>query len=209
MASGSADSLTPEQARIVHDVRHAVTLEPDTVVSKVLPENVARQYLDNLTTTPDGRPFDPNNVGGFVARQSDVAGMNSPAELYDGLALGYDNTPFTPSDQRIYSMRFDAGNTGDYSIPFGGNNPGSSPINDFGGGSSGINERPTHSAPPFTGTGFTGSNEHVVPEFTRNPRAQIPEGAAIYEIDASGNERVVGIYGGPDQGWIPVNGGIR
>ncbi len=204
LASRPADNLTQEQARIVHDVRHAVELTPDTTVSKVLPEDVARDYLNNTT---DG--FNPNNVGGFFARQSDVADFNSPAGLYDGLALGYDKTPFTPGDERIFSIRFEAGDTGDFSIPFGGNTPGNSSMNDFGGGPSGINERPSFNPPPFTGTGFTGSGDHVVPEFTRNPNSQIPEGAAIYETNAAGQERVVGVYGGPDVGWIPVNGGVQ
>ncbi|HEY0640174.1 MAG TPA: hypothetical protein VGD67_21300, partial [Pseudonocardiaceae bacterium] len=204
LASRSADDLTPEQARIVHDVRHAVELNPDTVVSKVLPEDIARNYLANAT---DG--FNPNTVGGFFARHGDVADFNTPGGMFEGLALNYNNTPFTPGDERIFSIRFEAGSTGDYSIPFGGNDPNSSTMTGFGGGSSGVNERPSFNPPPFTGTGFTASGDHTVPEFTRNPRAEIPEGAAIYETNAAGQERVVGIYGGPDVGWIPVNGGIQ
>jgi hypothetical protein len=116
---------------------------------------------------------------------------------------------FSPSDQHIYSMRFPAEDPSSVSIPFGGNDTGGSPISGIGGGPSGIPERPTYQPLPFTGTGFTGSQDHIVPEFTRNPAAGIPEGAAIYEIDVHGTERVVGIYGGIDTGWIPVDGGIR
>jgi uncharacterized protein YukE len=204
LASRSADDLTPEQARIVHDVRHAVELTPNTIVAKVLPEEVARNYLNNST---DGG-FNPDTVGGFFARQGDVAAFNSPSGLYDGLALGYDNTPFTPAGDRIFSIRFEAGDSGAYSIPFGGNSPDNQTMTGFGGGSSGTNERSVFDPPPFTGTGFTGSGDHIVPEFTRDSGEEIPHGAAIYEVDASGNERVVGVYGGTGVSWIPVNGGI-
>jgi hypothetical protein len=203
LAAHSADNLTPEQVQIVHDVRHQVELRPDTVVSKALPEDVARHYLTNSTYNG----FDPTIAGGFFARHDDMTAINSPAGLYDGLALGYQGTPFSPSDERTFVLRVSAENTAFFSIPFGGNTSGSSPITGFESGQSGIAEQPTFFDPPFTGTGFTASETHIIPEFRRAP-APIPDGAVIYEIDPHGHERVVGTYN-EDVGWTPVDGGIR
>ena len=46
--------------------------------------------------------------------------------------------------------------------------------------------------PPCTGTGFTGSNEHLIPEY-KYPKTILTDGA-IYKIDAEGNETIIGIW---------------
>ena len=45
---------------------------------------------------------------------------------------------------------------------------------------------------PCTGTGFTGSNEHLIPEYDY-PKTK-PTDGAIYKIDAEGNETIIGIW---------------
>jgi len=98
-----------------------------------------------------------------------------------------------------------ASDLGEYAIPFGGHSPDANALVDLGPGSSGINARPTYQDPPFTGTGFTASQEHVVPEFTRNPRAQIPDGARIYQTDRTGKDQLVATYDS-ELGWTRTEG---
>ena len=47
-------------------------------------------------------------------------------------------------------------------------------------------------SPPCTGTGFTGSNKHLIPEY--NYPDTHPTDGAIYKIDAEGNETIIGIW---------------
>ena len=49
-----------------------------------------------------------------------------------------------------------------------------------------------NSSLPCTGTGFTGSNKHLIPEY-KYPETK-PTDGAIYKIDAEGNETIIGIW---------------
>ena len=49
---------------------------------------------------------------------------------------------------------------------------------------------------PCTGTGFTGSNEHLIAEY-EYPKTK-PTDGAIYKIDAEGNETIIGIWNEDD-----------
>ena len=49
-----------------------------------------------------------------------------------------------------------------------------------------------NSSLPCTGTGFTGSNKHLIPEY-KYSSIEITDGA-IYKIDAEGNEIIIGIW---------------
>ena len=205
LALRDTETLTPEQARTIHDVRHAVRLDPETVVAKVLPAPLVERYLAGST-----EDFDATVVGGFVARLDDIAEFHDPAGVYEGLALDYvvgdpPTAPFSPADELVFSMRFPASDLGEYAIPFGGHSPDANALVGLGPGSSGINARPTYQDPPFTGTGFTASQEHVVPEFTRNPRAQIPDGARIYQTDRTGKDQLVATYDS-ELGWTRTEG---
>ena len=205
LALRDTETLTPEQARTIHEVRHAVRLDPETVVAKVLPAPLVERYLAGST-----EDFDATVVGGFVARLDDIADFHDPVGVYEGLALDYvvgdpPTAPFSPADELVFSMRFPASDLGEYAIPFGGHSPDANALVGLGPGSSGINARPTYQDPPFTGTGFTASQEHVVPEFTRNPRAQIPDGARIYQTDRTGKDQLVATYDS-ELGWTRTEG---
>ena len=49
---------------------------------------------------------------------------------------------------------------------------------------------------PCTGTGFTGSNKHLIPEYDYSKTK--PTDGAIYKIDAEGNETIIGIWNKDD-----------
>ena len=53
-----------------------------------------------------------------------------------------------------------------------------------------------NSSLPCTGTGFTGSNKHLIPEY-KYPKTILTDGA-IYKIDAEGNETIIGIWNEDD-----------
>lgn len=55
---------------------------------------------------------------------------------------------------------------------------------------------------PCTGTGFTGSENHLIPEY-KYP-ATTPTDGAIYKIDADGNETMVGMWDKDANRFYPV-----
>ena len=55
---------------------------------------------------------------------------------------------------------------------------------------------------PCTGTGFTGSENHLIPEY-KYP-ATTPTDGAIYKIDADGNEIMVGMWDKDANRFYPV-----
>ena len=60
-----------------------------------------------------------------------------------------------------------------------------------------------NSSLPCTGTGFTGSNKHLIPEY-KYSSIEITDGA-IYKIDAEGNETIIGIWNNEIPGFIRVS----
>ena len=55
---------------------------------------------------------------------------------------------------------------------------------------------------PCTGTGFTGSENHLIPEY-KYP-VTTPTDGAIYKIDADGNETMVGMWDNDVNRFYPV-----
>ena len=55
---------------------------------------------------------------------------------------------------------------------------------------------------PCTGTGFTGSENHLIPEYKY--LATTPTDGAIYKIDADGNETMVGMWDKDANRFYPV-----
>ncbi len=47
--------------------------------------------------------------------------------------------------------------------------------------------------PPCTGTGYTGSENHLVPEYTYGRGQEISDGA-IYKVDCTGKETLVAFW---------------
>ena len=65
---------------------------------------------------------------------------------------------------------------------------------------------------PCTGTGITGSKQHLIPEFNYSTAADgsyLKEGheitgGAIFKVDKLGNETIIGIWDGADRQFVPV-----
>jgi len=51
---------------------------------------------------------------------------------------------------------------------------------------------------------FTGSRDDTIPEYLFSRAASVEEGAEIWEITSTGNERLTAVFDGKT--WIPVMG---
>lgn len=134
----------------------------DTIVQKVIGKDQLDAYLDK--DKPKGV------ISGCVSKASDVAPFtNNADEAYKNLRLDYKGNNFKEQAENggeTYVMRCKSGyspTNGDYPV---------------------INE---YTNPPCTGTGFLGSESHLLPEYTYGRGQAINEGA-IFTVDKNGNE---------------------
>lgn len=87
------------------------------------------------------------------------------------------------SNQPVYVVRY-TGDTGNYDIPYG---------KECGG---------TRTDPqPFTGNGYTGSKEHVVPEYVSNNNGTSISAGEIYRVYPDGTEEPVAFYNSKTQAF--------
>ncbi len=173
--SSSFDLMSDKQKALVKELtimRETVpTISEDTVMQKVISEEQVKEYI---------RPKDPKiQVSGCASKAADVAPYtNNSRQAYETLRLDYIGSPYKEiADNKgdIFIMRF----TSDY-CPDNSAYPkmdGTEPWN----------------KPPCTGTGYTGSKEHLVPEYTYGRGQEISDGA-IYKVDYEGNETIVAIW---------------
>lgn len=176
--------LSPEQKASIQELKdlrsNVPEIKEDTVMQKVITPDQMKEYLESGKT----------NVTGCATRAEDAAPYtNNLEQAYRNLRLdyhgdGYDGNDFKQAisnGEDMYVIRF----TSDYS-----------PTNNM---YPSINE---HTHPPCTGTGFTGSEDHLIPEFSYsmnddcsyNPAGQEITNGAIYKIDKDGNETLIGYW---------------
>jgi hypothetical protein len=153
-----------------------VAIEPGTLMQKAIPPRLVEPYLTGRRAV----------IAGFVYRVQDSS-FASPAEYYEGLDLGYEGSDFGPDVTEVYVLRWNAVGTESYRVPYS---------SDRGGDWS--------AKPPFTGTGYTSSRDHVVAEFYLDP-VPVPVGAEIYRI-ISGGEDFIARFDG--QVWLRPVGAI-
>ncbi|MCA1673108.1 MAG: hypothetical protein LC799_13225, partial [Actinobacteria bacterium] len=195
LRSTPSDLLTEAETRQVIEVRDAIRADPGTVMTKVLHPDQAAAYLDNLTAV-DGRNFNPGAAGGFVARGTDVADVNTPQGLRDALALDDRGAGWTPVPDGVESalqLRFRAPENADMPIAYGGRTDAvADRMADLGG----VDGPPIRGNDPYVGTGYTGGG---LPEWQARG-VPLGDRAEIWEISSSGDEVLVGVYD-PTQGW--------
>ena len=143
----------------------------DTVMQKVITLDQFLEYTREIAPRID--------ISGCASKASDAAPYtNNMEQAYETLRLDYKGTAYkklVENNGDMYVMRF----TSNY-CPSNSEYPkmdGSEPWN----------------IPPCTGTGFTGSGEHLVPEYTYGRGREISDGA-IYKIDANGQEIMVAFW---------------
>jgi hypothetical protein len=152
-------------------------IHPGTLMQKAIPPRLVEPYLTGRRSV----------IAGFVYRAQDSS-FDDPAAFYEALDLRYDGSDFGPDLTEVYVMRWSAVGVKSYQVPYSPERGG-----DWRG------------KPPFTGTGFTSSPTHVVPEYYTDP-IPVPVGAEIYRITAAAAEEFIARFDG--QAWLRPSGGI-
>ncbi len=161
-----ASNVDAKDLKDIKELRTRVPeIDQDTVMQKVIPADSVGKYLDGSFT----------QVGGCVAKANDAAPYTTNGEAaYKNLRLDYPGTKYEgfQSGEDMYVIRFKY--TDDY-VPSNSDIP-----------------LQADNKPPCTGTGFLGSEEHLIPEYTHD-YTDISDGA-IYKIDKDGNEIMVAMW---------------
>jgi hypothetical protein len=157
-----------------------------TVMQKTISPTQVPYYLE--------RGYD--RVSGFVHRVTEVDKLSSPAQLYHGLGLGYDGTPFSADADEVYLLRWIAHRSDLYRIPYGG--PHEAAMRAMAGW---VIERP-----PFRGNGFAPGDGAVIAEF-KVDSVRLPHGAQMWRLDADGTETFVATFDADGPRWERVGEG--
>lgn len=147
-----------------------VVITPGTLMQKAVQPRLIEPYLASRRTV----------IAGYVYRVQDSS-FTGPADYYEALGLGYDGSGFGAGISELYLMRWSAVSPEAYRVPYSAQRGG-----DFAG------------KPPFTGTGFTASVSHTVPEFYIEPMT-VPVGAEIYLVTWDGEQFIARFDG---QVWL-------
>jgi hypothetical protein len=132
-----------------------------------------------------------DRVSGFVHRASEAAHLTTPEQLYAALGLGYPGSPFKPSDDEVYVLRWTAYRPNLYRIPYGGRDEaGMRAMQGW------VIERP-----PFRGNGFAPSeSSDVIAEF-KVDSARLPHGAQMWRVSRDGGETLVALLDSGEPRW--------
>jgi hypothetical protein len=152
-----------------------VAIEPGTLLHKAIPPRMVEPYLTGRRSI----------ISGFVHRLADTP-FSGPAEFHRALGLDYEGSEFSADMAEIYLLRWRAVGTEAYCVPL-------SPVlgGDF------------VMKPPFTGTGYTACQEHVVAEYYTDP-VPVPVGAEIHRVTDAGTDFIARYDG---QVWLrPAEG---
>ncbi|SEM13387.1 hypothetical protein [Streptacidiphilus jiangxiensis] len=205
------NDLTPEEIRQVAAVRNKIRIDDGQIMTKVVGKDVKDAYLQNKSAL--GKyPFDPSTFGNSIARGTDTAGLRTPAQLRDGLALddkGQGWTPVAENATEAYQLRFRAPDgLGDSAVPSYGAVGDLRADPSLGGRADTVATIASgHAASgsvmedPFTGTGYTGGG---VPEWLAPRGTEFPGRAEMWELTPDGGERMIGFYEGG--AWSAVHG---
>jgi hypothetical protein len=138
-----------------------------------------------------------DRVSGFVHRASEVAHLGTPELMHAALGLSYPGSPFKPSDDELYILRWTAHRPNLYRIPFGGRDEvGMRAMQGW------MIERP-----PFRGNGFAPSESgDVIAEF-KVDSARLPHGAQMWRLDRDGGETLMALLDSDGPRWLPISVG--
>lgn len=196
------DSLTPDEIRIVLDVRESIPQpQPGEIMQKIL----GQTDVDNLLNRTYGRQ---DTVGGFVARASDATGLTTPDEIARGFGLDYGPgrtvpAQFTAPTGDTYAVRFTLPSNADLRVPSAdaGNLAGYLFDNTGQPYYRPAKMDPLGPANPFLGHGFVGDGSvQIIPEYHFPNRINIGPGTEVYKITPTGEEIPYAVL--TSQGWV-------
>ena len=181
--------LKDKEVKKINTIRNQIGIPPKgTMMAKVIPQRDIYNYLYNESYT---------GVRGFSAVKVHSEKLKSLEENYEGARLDYNNTTFkitngvdgisesVGSPDRYYgTIEYNLGEPNQLSIPRWDPNPDSY---------------------PYTGRGFTGSKEIVLPEYYQEARNFV-EGDMMYIRDSKAGEPVFNfIFDGDTKSWVEFN----
>ncbi|WP_110181138.1 putative T7SS-secreted protein [Nocardioides solisilvae] len=186
--------LTRAEIEQLVRARDEVTVAPGTPMQRVITHQQVEDYLRGES---NDKFFEPDQTFGYTARREDVEHLRTPQDLFDGLGLDYEGTEHraagdlrgpneggTARDQ-IHVLRYEALGPDDVIVPrhssFGSD-----------GKDAGFDDIAVDPKNPFTGNGYTSGG---IPEFRTPQATQLTDGAEIWRVDASGQERRVAVFG--------------
>ena len=181
-------ALSPAHQDALHELRRSYPeVTEDTQLQKVLPEEAGEKLLNNDVNEEAGHSTD--GMGGSIAVFDHVRNLDNTSTIIEGLGLKYDQTPFV-DDRPMYAVRFHMRNADTIDIPDG---PLSKLLGDDRGFDPGYDM-------PFTGSGYTNSSHHIVPEYWAMKNSQMTPGAEMWRIEPDGTQTKVGTLG-QDGSW--------
>ena len=185
----SSIKLSPEEAAKFESIRNSIP-SPDTgtKLQKVINPEYLQGYLDGSF-----KNYKEGKIGGCLTTVEDAACMTNPKEIYEGLNLKYEGSPFSSSDEKVYAIRFTSQDTNKENlvVPYGAGMPNPTP-----------GEVQKYEE-PFTGNGFLGSmNGMVIPEYYSDG-LQMDNGAELVEIRSDGTPVIIGIYDKDEGRFLP------
>jgi hypothetical protein len=217
-------TLTQHERELAARVQGFVTIEPETIMVKVLAPGVLQRYLSRAVSSGvwgKEPPFDYRMVGGSVVRAQDVTELHTPADFIRALRLDYPGSPFRPDLPVLHILEFRAVAPNQYVTPLG------APSVEDPSNPAPYNSDPVRAAAwamadaaaavgldpntyrkqinpwPYTGTGITADAELGVPERWRR-YDRIPADATIIEYNRDGARIPVAVYRGEAFGWEPL-----
>lgn len=165
-------NMTAEQKEILKEMaeerKNVTKVTEDTVMQKVIPTHVAGIMLSGSEVRP---------IGGCITKASDAAPYTCNVhEVNAALRLDYPTNPYAEMCENgddVYIVR--------YTCP-------TTPTN---------KEYPqlSENKPPCTGTGYTGSDNTMIPEYNVDgSTSKVMTAGAIFKVDTEGNEVIMGYY---------------
>lgn len=167
----------------------AAGLAPATVVELPVPLSLVPAYAGNIAVSG---AFEPHRAAGFCVRSRDVeAGTAAEIQAQHGLA---DDADWVSTDT-FHVLRFLASWPALFTVPFGGST------------ADGARRMGTSRVypEPFLGTGYTAFAPRPVPQYWL-VLTELPVGAELWRIDASGRQEPLAAYLGRQIGWRPQPG---
>lgn len=178
------------EIEIIKEVRNKES-QPDenTIMQKVVRE----EDLGFL----NGEKADTATVGGFIAKAEDaLPTTESYQEARESLRLDYgdaENPPFPEDGKKMYVVRFQAKNQ------FYDNST-STPYRKAFDENSDLDK---NNDAPWTGNGYLGGKKSIIPEYKKDGRGTVNDGA-IFMINDKGEEELYAMYDESEGHFVPV-----
>ena len=167
--------LTFEQEQLVRKVRETIGIpKAGTWMTKVIP-------IENVDLIIKG---EWKSIRGFLSVKKHSDSLTKLNEVYNGNRLDYHNSPFNPKTTKTYAkIQFKLNETDMIDIPYEGDLKGNY---------------------PFTGRGFTGAKDIILPEYKLMKERMFYSGDTI-TIFNSQTGKILEIYEFiNEQGWLLV-----